>query len=474
MGRRKKHQIEYFEDNSRERQQELWLSLYGAALGDICGSIYKHKNRKTENPCEIDLIDERCHFTDDTVLTAAVAHVVRKVPDHAVKARDFHGDWESCFCRWEYASYYRMNDERERQRSREENGKEPVWEYDYSNGWTPKFPEDNLDWVDKDYSFHLRDWAKRYPLDEELSYGALFWKWVKSEEPRPYGTYGNGAASRVSPVAWGIQHRHREDPGGSMMSAEYNMAFYYQQMMEEVRRATEATHSHPLAVLAAQSVCQSIYRSVKGEWKYATEGETRSFMDYFRDPADIRRRAERIASKCQERPEFENKNKLREWLRSKDWDFVKNGGRSEEESYWRELCQVEESQQSGRRARYYWSEKDMADFLNTELNKGVTRIPKLADLRKDGCLDNTCQTTVPAAVAAFLESHDFVSAIQNAISIGGESDTIAAITGSLAEAYYREIPEELKAFARSKLPEEIRQILGMERRHPQTGELIIF
>ncbi|MDR1492625.1 MAG: hypothetical protein LBT05_07880, partial [Planctomycetaceae bacterium] len=48
-------------------------AIYGAAIGDICGSIYEFQNRKTDHPEEIDLMNPLCFFTDDTVLTAAVA-----------------------------------------------------------------------------------------------------------------------------------------------------------------------------------------------------------------------------------------------------------------------------------------------------------------------------------------------------------------------------------------------------------------
>lgn len=54
----------------------------------------------------------------------------------------------------------------------------------------------------------------------------------------------------------------------------------------------------------------------------------------------------------------------------------------------------------------------------------------------------TCQDTVPQAIVAFLDGEDFEDCIRNAISIGGDSDTLACITGSIAEAYYG-IPEEL-------------------------------
>lgn len=68
-----------------------------------------------------------------------------------------------------------------------------------------------------------------------------------------------------------------------------------------------------------------------------------------------------------------------------------------------------------------------------------------------------CQKSVPQAIQAFLESTDFEDAIRNAISIGGDSDTIAAITGSIAEAYYG-VPQDIKETALSFLDEELLDI----------------
>ena len=60
----------------------------------------------------------------------------------------------------------------------------------------------------------------------------------------------------------------------------------------------------------------------------------------------------------------------------------------------------------------------------------------LDEIRPDYKFNETCQDTVPQAIIAFLESTDFEDAIRNAISLGGDSDTLAAITGSIAEAAY--------------------------------------
>ena len=67
----------------------------------------------------------------------------------------------------------------------------------------------------------------------------------------------------------------------------------------------------------------------------------------------------------------------------------------------------------------------------------------LDEIRPFYRFDVTCQGTVPYAIRAFLESNSFEDAIRNAISIGGDSDTLAAITGSIAEAYYG-IPDDLR------------------------------
>lgn len=71
----------------------------------------------------------------------------------------------------------------------------------------------------------------------------------------------------------------------------------------------------------------------------------------------------------------------------------------------------------------------------------------LNEIRSDYKFDETCQGTVPQAIVAFLESTDFEDAIRNAVSLGGDSDTLAAITGSIAGAYYG-IPDDmiLRAF----------------------------
>jgi ADP-ribosylglycohydrolase len=82
----------------------------------------------------------------------------------------------------------------------------------------------------------------------------------------------------------------------------------------------------------------------------------------------------------------------------------------------------------------------------------------LDEIRPSYQFDETCQGTVPQAIVAFLESKNFEDAIKLAISLGGDADTLAAITGSIAEAYYG-IPKRLINKAKSLIPQEFVEII---------------
>lgn len=71
----------------------------------------------------------------------------------------------------------------------------------------------------------------------------------------------------------------------------------------------------------------------------------------------------------------------------------------------------------------------------------------------------TCQDSVPQAIVAFLDGEDFEDSIRNAISIGGDSDTIGCITGSIAEAYYG-IPKDIYEKGMSYLPMELKNVVA--------------
>lgn len=76
------------------------------------------------------------------------------------------------------------------------------------------------------------------------------------------------------------------------------------------------------------------------------------------------------------------------------------------------------------------------------------------EIRPQYRFDISCQGTVPEAITAFLESNDYEEAVRKAVSLGGDSDTLACIAGGIAQAFYQEIPAEIVAEVRGRLPEE--------------------
>ena len=299
-------------------ETKSWNTLYGAIIGDICGSIYEFNNFKTDKPEKINLINDECYFTDDTVCTAAIADSVKPLleymqPPCPNSAEGLNGQL----------------------RNR----------------------------LEIDYGIALWNWGNKYP-EPERSYGSRFWQWLQDPERKPYGSYGNGAAMRISPIAWLLFEHYRQNPPGSMMGQEFRVSCYDKILRREVEEATKPSHGHPEGIKGAHAVAWACFTAWCGREK-----------ELIRE--DITRR------------------------------------------------------------------------FGYDLSK------TLADIRPNYGFDETCQGTVPVAIIAFLESHDFVSAIQNAISVGGDSDTIAAITGSIAEAYYKEIPEDLIQFVRERLTDDI-------------------
>ena len=190
---------------------------------------------------------------------------------------------------------------------------------------------------------YLREIGGTYPV---WIFGGMFREWLESDDPKPYNSFGNGAAMRVSPCGF--------------------VAKSLAQAIELSRSVTEVTHNHTEGIKGAEAVTVAIYLAKKGK----IIQEIRKYIS-------------------------DNYYKL---------DFTLN------------------------------------------------------DIRDTYGFSDTCQDSVPQAIVAFLESTSFEDAIRNAVSIGGDSDTIAAITGSIAEAYYG-IPEELKKQALTYVPEPLLEII---------------
>jgi ADP-ribosylglycohydrolase len=83
----------------------------------------------------------------------------------------------------------------------------------------------------------------------------------------------------------------------------------------------------------------------------------------------------------------------------------------------------------------------------------------LNDIRPTYSFKIACQDSVPESIIAFLESDDVEDAIRNAISLGGDADTMACIAGGIAEAYYKVIPDHIIEEARQRLPDEFLEII---------------
>ena len=92
-------------------------------------------------------------------------------------------------------------------------------------------------------------------------------------------------------------------------------------------------------------------------------------------------------------------------------------------------------------------------------SKGCTFTDRTLDeIRPYFCMNETCQKTVPEAITAFLEAKDFEDAIRNAVSLGGDTDTLGAITGSIAEAYFG-IPKNLIDECNKRIDINIREVV---------------
>lgn len=238
--------------------------MLGAIIGDISGSKYEFHNLKSKS---IELLSDGSYFTDDSVMTIAIAKALIE--------------------------------------------------------------------SDKEYS-NLKDNAIKYMqlygrFYTHRGYGGHFREWIYAQNPRPYGSFGNGSAMRISAVARASSS------------------------IEEVKRlskiVTEVSHNHPEGIKGAEATAVCIYLA---RTKHTKE-------------------------------------EIKEYVLKNYYDI---------------------------------------DFT-------------LDEIRDKYSFDVSCQGSVPQSIEAFLESNSFEEAIQNALSIGGDSDTIGAICGSIAEAYYG-IPKELK------------------------------
>lgn len=197
---------------------------------------------------------------------------------------------------------------------------------------------------------YMREVGQPYPY---CGYGGRFLDWMYSDNPRPYNSFGNGAAMRVSPVAYAAKS--------------------IREVIDMSEAVTSVTHNHPEGIKGAEATAVCTWMALR-----------------------------RI-----------DKNTIR--------GLVNN--------------------------LYYH-----IDFT-------------IDEIRSTYRFNETCQDTVPQALEAFFESTDFEDAIRIAISVGGDSDTLAAITGAVAGAYYG-VPDNIAKRAASYLDGRLSNILSeFERKY---------
>ena len=108
-------------------------------------------------------------------------------------------------------------------------------------------------------------------------------------------------------------------------------------------------------------------------------------------------------------------------------------------------------------ARTGGSKSEIREFVEREFSYDLSR--SIAEIRPTYSFDVSCSGSVPESIIAFLESTSFDSAIRLAISLGGDSDTMACIAGAIAEPFYGGVPDEIRATTRTYLDQRMLSIV---------------
>jgi ADP-ribosylglycohydrolase len=112
-------------------------------------------------------------------------------------------------------------------------------------------------------------------------------------------------------------------------------------------------------------------------------------------------------------------------------------------------------------ARHGSSRADLRGWVERSTAYDLSRT--CDEIRPDYKFNETCQRTVPEAFIAFFESTDFEDAIRNAVSLGGDTDTLTCITGSIAEAFYGGVPAAIEKEALARLDAPLRDVVRVFR-----------
>lgn len=120
-------------------------------------------------------------------------------------------------------------------------------------------------------------------------------------------------------------------------------------------------------------------------------------------------------------------------------------------------------------ARNGKSKKEIKEYIESKYEYDLDRTWEYLNRTYDW--DSSCQGTVPEAIIAFLESDSFEDAIRKAVSMGGDSDTLACITGGIAEAYYKEIPAYMIEKTQKVFPPIFHKILDVLKQNTAYGQV---
>jgi len=310
--------------------------MFGAVLGDIVGSPYEKSadNIKTK---DFPLFSERSRFTDDSVMTLAVAHA--------------------------------------------------FLETGYST--------EELS-IREELISSMQAFGRRHPF---AGYGARFSQWLRSPRPRPYNSFGNGSAMRVSSVGWLF----------------HDLA----KVRQMARLSAEVTHNHPEGIKGAEAVASAIFLARTGSSKDEIRAHIESKYRY-----DLSRTTDEI------RPAYA----LRRAADDADPVFALPRMADDTDSVYG-LCHRGDDNCTA--SAHKRTGDDVVSVYENTL---------------------TCMGSVPEAITAFLCGENFEDVLREAVSLGGDSDTIAAIAGSIAEAFYG-IPDNLRAKCYDYLTDDLAAVL---------------
>jgi ADP-ribosylglycohydrolase len=109
-------------------------------------------------------------------------------------------------------------------------------------------------------------------------------------------------------------------------------------------------------------------------------------------------------------------------------------------------------------ARQGSSKEEIKSYVRETFNYNLDE--PIDSIRSHYSFDMSCAGSVPQAITAFIESEGYEDAIRKAISIGGDSDTIACMAGGIAEAFYRGVPQDIADVALAKLDDPLREVIA--------------